>query len=239
MNKNLAYATLSLIVLTSCNGGQISAVKSSEPVIVTQDVAVTTSQKSNIIVNTKGNQDQYNKIQVEPLHNKSNTVTKKEENDKNKIKFYNIKLSKANQKLVWEYCKKYGVDYEFALAVIYHESGFETNKVYTTKWEHSIGLFQINSKTTLKPIEQKLGKNINLKNAEDNIQAGVYWLKYNMDYYKKQGFSDKYKLQGTYVIYNMGIGAGAKYIRNNGVSHKNSNHVMEVMKQLKTIGGIK
>jgi N-acetylmuramoyl-L-alanine amidase len=120
--------------------------------------------------------------------------------------------SKAEiQSIVASTARKHGVDPSLALAVAFHESGFQQHVVSPVD---AIGVMQV-LPSTGRGISQSAGRNLDLLNVHDNVLAGVLLLKQLL---RSTGAEDK-ALAGYY----QGLGSVAKrgrlpqtdaYIRN-------------------------
>ncbi len=75
--------------------------------------------------------------------------------------------------LVTKTAKKYGVDPSLALAVAYHESGFQQRVVSPVD---AIGVMQV-LPSTGRALNRQHGRNLDLLRADDNITAGVILLR--------------------------------------------------------------
>ena len=75
--------------------------------------------------------------------------------------------------LVTKTAKKYGVDPSLALAVAYHESGFQQRVVSPVD---AIGVMQV-LPSTGRALNRQHGRDLNLLRADDNITAGVILLR--------------------------------------------------------------
>jgi LysM repeat protein len=81
--------------------------------------------------------------------------------------------SKATvRKLVYRTARKHHVDPSLALAVAYHESGFQQRVVSSVD---AIGVMQV-LPSTGRVLSRQYGRNLNLLKAQDNITAGVLLL---------------------------------------------------------------
>lgn len=120
-------------------------------------------------------------------------------------------------------CKKYGVDYELALAVLLHESGGVVDAVNTnTNGTVDKGLMQINS-VNYKWLEEEIGIT-NIEDPWQNIEAGVFML---------GEFSAKYDDEHQILMsYNMGSGTMRKLNRKGIYSSRYSRKVVSIMKEI-------
>lgn len=120
-------------------------------------------------------------------------------------------------------CKKYGVDYELALAVLLYESGGVVDAVNTnTNGTVDKGLMQINS-VNYKWLEEEIGIT-NIEDPWQNIEAGVFML---------GEFSAKYDDKHQILMsYNMGSGTMRKLNRKGIYSSRYSRKVVSIMEEI-------
>lgn len=146
------------------------------------------------------------------LHNVSrgNTsrITAKDLAVDSSFKLYNINLSSDLQRYAYNMCKKYGVNYETFLALMYTESKYNPNAVSST---NDYGICQINSSNHAY-LRNVLGVT-DFFNPYENIKAGVYWLAryYNSWGYMKDSPEYEYNVLNSY---NFGTGAYYRYLDN-------------------------
>lgn len=81
--------------------------------------------------------------------------------------------------LIVQYARRYGIDPALPLAVGWQESGFNQTVVSRTG---AVGVMQVEPYTG-RHISFLLGRRFNLRNMDDNIHAGVYWLSQLVAYY--------------------------------------------------------
>jgi LysM repeat protein len=81
--------------------------------------------------------------------------------------------------LITTWAAYYGVDTGLALAIAWQESGFNQSEVSATG---AIGVMQVEPYTGRR-IAQLLSRSFNLYLANDNVQAGVFWLSNLLRYY--------------------------------------------------------
>lgn len=141
-----------------------------------------------------------------------------------RAKIYNIKLSSYLQTYTYRICKKYKVDYELALAVMFNESSFNP-KAYNSRCG-DFGIMQIN-KQNHNWLSKKLGIT-DFFDAEQNIHAGVYMLSLN------NGEGYHYIL----MSYNMGEPRTTELYQSGVFTSKYSLKVMDTYYKLKETGGI-
>jgi len=135
-----------------------------------------------------------------------------------------IPLSKSNQKHLYDTCKKYGVDYIEALAVMTVEnSQYDPNLKYKNKnGTIDYGLFQINN-SNREWLKKELGIT-DLLDPYQNITAGVYIL---------SDLGNRLKGHKKYIAYNMGESGMKKYISRGNNTTRYSRKVMETYEKLK------
>lgn len=149
------------------------------------------------------------------------------------FKEYSIKLPVDQQKYVYNMCKKYGVEYELFLAVMYKESGFNPNAKSSTGY----GICQINP-SNLSYLRKKIGTT-DLFDPYQNIQAGVYWLsRYYRSWSKTKDLEDR--TLNILNSYNWGEGRYKTYLArgNNAHSWYYGNKVLAIRDKLVTNGGL-
>lgn len=122
--------------------------------------------------------------------------------------FYTIE----HEEIIYKYSKEYGVDPILMLAIIRNESKFKTD---ATSHKNAVGLMQI-MEPTANEIANRLGlENIDLTDAETNIQIGIKY------------FSELEQKYGNYQIalaaYNAGQGNVDIWIENGTISPDGSN----------------
>lgn len=142
-----------------------------------------------------------------------------------RVRTYNIKLSRDLQQYTYLMCAKYKVDYELALSVMYVESSFNPN-AYNSKSGDS-GLCQIN-KCNHGWLSKKLGIT-DFFDPKQNIEAGVYMLSVN----KNEGY------HFNLISYNAGTNNANKLYQQGIYSSKYSRKVMNVYYNLRETGTIK
>lgn len=150
------------------------------------------------------------------------------------FKQYNIKLSADLQRYTYNMCKRYGVPYETMLALMYVESGYNTNAISST---NDYGICQINM-CNYYYLNRNLGVT-DLLNVYDNIKAGTYWI---ARYYKSWGkyYSGELLERNALNAYNFGDGGYRNYLNNGGTAYswKYANKVLEAKTKLVENGGL-
>ncbi len=111
------------------------------------------------------------------------------------------------KELVFEYADYYGLERALVFAMIKTESSFDPNAVSRAG---AVGLMQITNKTG-KYIAQKLGvEKYDLKNDNDNINFGCYYIKYLYIRFKN--------MDTALVAYNAGEGNVTLWLMDNKLS---------------------
>ena len=112
------------------------------------------------------------------------------------------------KELVFEYADYYGLERALVFAMIKTESSFDPNAVSRAG---AVGLMQITNKTG-KYIAQKLGvEKYDLKNDNDNINFGCYYIKYLYIRFKN--------MDTALVAYNAGEGNVTLWLMDNKLSN--------------------
>ena len=112
------------------------------------------------------------------------------------------------KELVFEYADYYGLERALIFAVIKTESSFNPN---AESKKGAVGLMQI-TKRTGEYIAQKLGvENYNLKNNDDNINFGCYYIKYLFARFKD--------MDTAIIAYNAGEGNVSLWLQNKDLSN--------------------
>lgn len=146
------------------------------------------------------------------------------------FRYYNISLSRELQEYAFNICKKYGIEYELFLSVMYNESRFNPNA--SSGVAH--GLCQIHQ-SNFSSLSSKLGIT-SLYDPYDNMTAGAYMLAmYTANASKRVSGDDitVYALNS----YNMGEGAYYSICYSKGILDRAySNTVLRVRNNLITTG---
>lgn len=126
---------------------------------------------------------------------------------------YNIKLSAEKQKYAYNMCKRYGVNYELFLALMYVESGYNAK---ATGGGGSAGMCQI-MPANLSHLRRKIGVT-NLYDPYQNIKAGAYWLSRYVKSWSDEASGETLELHAL-NSYNWGEGGYRNYLaRGNSAS---------------------
>lgn len=150
------------------------------------------------------------------------------------FKQYNIKLPVEQQQFAYNLCKKYGIQYELFLAVMYKESGFNQ---YAVGGGNSYGLCQIHV-SNFSNLRSRLGVS-NFTDPYDNMTAGAYLLS-NYFASARKVVSDSDSVE-AYALnsYNMGEGVFFNNCYSKGVLHRAySNSIKSIRNSLIANGGI-
>ena len=147
---------------------------------------------------------------------------------------YNIALPVEQQQYAYNVCKKYGVQYELLLAIMYKESGFNPSAV---GGGNSYGLCQIHV-SNFSNLRAKLGVS-NFTDPYDNMTAGAYLLSHYFAAARAK-VSDADAVE-AYALnaYNMGEGIYFTNCYSQGILHRGySNSVRAIRNSLIANGGI-
>ena len=149
------------------------------------------------------------------------------------FKQYNIGLPVEQQKYAYNLCQQYGVQYELFLAVMYKESGFNSNAV---GGGNSYGLCQIHI-SNQSNLSRKLGIT-NLLDPYDNMTAGVYLLANYINSARSKVSGDAVEVYGLNA-YNMGEDAYYNSCYSQGILNRGySNSVISIKNALINNGGL-
>lgn len=149
------------------------------------------------------------------------------------FKQYNISLPVEQQKYAYNLCKQYGIQYELFLAVMYKESGFNSNAI---GGGNSYGLCQIHVSNHAN-LCNKLGVS-NFLDPYDNMTAGAYLLAHYMSAARSKVSGDAIEVYGLNA-YNMGEGAYYNYCYSQGILNRGySNSVIAIKNRLINNGGL-
>lgn len=150
------------------------------------------------------------------------------------FKKYNIALPVEQQHYAYNVCKRYGVQYELLLAIMYKESGFNPSAV---GGGNSYGLCQIHV-SNFSNLRSKLGVS-NFTDPYDNMTAGAYLLSHYFAAARAK-VSDADAIE-AYALnaYNMGEGIYFTNCYSQGILHRGySNSVRAIRNSLIANGGI-
>lgn len=146
------------------------------------------------------------------------------------FRYYNINLSRQLQEYAFNICKKYGVEYELFLAIMYNESRFNPNASSGVAY----GLCQIHQ-SNFSNLSRKLGIS-DFYNPYDNMTAGAYMLSTYIASASKKVTGDDITVYAL-NSYNMGEGAYYSTCYSKGILDRGySNAVLRVRNNLITTG---
>lgn len=135
---------------------------------------------------------------------------------------YNIPLDEKQQQFVLEQAEKYNLSPSLCFAVMAVESGFDV----TANNSSSHGIMQLNS-NTYPTLAQALGiADFDVYDFYDNVQAGIYKLSLERDYWQEQGYSDEEVFCAMLISYNRGRAGARHYIEQNGLEAEYINKVL-------------
>lgn len=115
-------------------------------------------------------------IEVELGKFKEELIILKSMVDKSKY-LRDIPLSEELQLHTFLTAKRYQIDYDLVLAVMFRESSFKLNAVNDNGGSKDFGLMQVNDKYWAEEIEGELGYLDWRTNPYENIEAGIYILR--------------------------------------------------------------
>lgn len=145
---------------------------------------------------------------------------------------YNIALPVEQQQYAYNICKKYGIEYELLLAVMYKESRFNPNATGSNAY----GLCQIHG-SNLSMLSYRLGIS-SLYDPYDNMTAGAYLLSTYFGVAQNYVSGENVEIYALNA-YNMGEGAYYTSCFSRGVLNREySNSVIAIKNIIKTNGGI-
>lgn len=148
------------------------------------------------------------------------------------FRYYNIPLSREYQEYAYNICKKYGIQYELLLAVMYCESGFNVNASSGTAY----GLCQIHY-SNYSNLSSKLGIT-DLFDPYDNMTSGAYMLSLYLNNARKFVSEDSVEVYAL-NSYNMGDAAYYSQCFSQGILNRAySNKVISVKNSLISRGTI-
>lgn len=143
------------------------------------------------------------------------------------IKEFSDKLSKSEQRYIYQTARDYGLEYELVLAICKVESNF--NK-YCISESNDFSIMQVNGYWT-KPLTEEFGYKIDLMDFKTNVRAGCHILAQNFKDWKKY---EKESLEKYYYLsinsYNHGTSAiKRKYVVSRGKDIKTREYGQLVM----------
>lgn len=129
---------------------------------------------------------------------------------------YDIPLTAAQQRLVYETAEQYELPYTLCLAVMATESSYDP----LAKCGNSAGMMQLNS-NTYPALAEDLGiKDFDVYDFADNVQVGIYKLSLERDHWQEQGYSDEEVFAAMLISYNRGRTGARRYIERYGMEAK-------------------
>ena len=135
---------------------------------------------------------------------------------------YDVLLSEAQQQFVVKQAEEYNLSPSLCFAVMAVESGFDV----TANNSSSHGIMQLNS-NTYPTLAQALGiADFDVYDFYDNVQAGIYKLSLERDYWQEQGYSDEEVFCTMLISYNRGRAGARHYIEQNGLEAEYINKVL-------------
>lgn len=150
------------------------------------------------------------------------------------FKQYNIKLPLEQQQYAYNICKRYGIEYELFLAVMYKESGFNP---YALGGGNSYGLCQIHISNHAN-LRNKLGIT-DFYNPYDNMTAGAYLLSLYFGSARRVVAGNEAIEAYALNSYNMGEGVYYNKCYSQGILHREySNSIRALRNRLITNGGL-
>lgn len=133
---------------------------------------------------------------------------------------YDISLSQELQEYTYDMCSFYDVDYELALALMWHESNFDAAAISSTD---DYGLMQINE-VNHDYLRETLGI-VDFLDPYDNIECGVYTISTLVHEYEDNNLA--------LMVYNMGRRGAAKCWSDGIYKSVYSQSVLAKMEKLK------
>lgn len=129
-----------------------------------------------------------------------------------------IPLSIELQKYIYEMCKKYGVDYMFALSIAKTESSFKIDASCKNNTDNffSRGLFQLNERYVSEFVELTGLKDFNINNPLHNIEGGVAKLANLNKFWGKYELAEEDNWYAVTNSYNLGLNKYKNQVRSRG-----------------------
>ncbi|MCY9737544.1 transglycosylase SLT domain-containing protein [Paenibacillus alvei] len=191
-----------------------------------QSETSTDQKQTNEQKNTQNNKD-----------NKKVQTTKSKENIE-PYKKYNVPLTDAEKKYLWEKCKEKGIQFDLALAIMKTESDFRKHLTSDTN-DH--GIMQVNGETAkyMLRLFDDLPSDYDLYDYKTNVQFGLAELKYLQNTWRDKGLSKSKEQFYIIVSYNRGVAGAKRWVRDNGFNNQYYDKVVGNMDTLKTKGGFK
>ena len=147
---------------------------------------------------------------------------------------YNISLPVEYQKYAYNLCNRYGIDYPLFIALMYRESGFNSNAI---GGGYAYGLCQIGI-SNYSNLNAKLGIT-DLLDPYDNMTAGAYMLNLYMGIAATKVSDEKTKIVYALNAYNMGENAYYNSCFSQGIIDRAySNNILSTRERLVSTGGL-
>jgi membrane-bound lytic murein transglycosylase MltF len=105
--------------------------------------------------------------------------------------------------VIQKYAEQYGIDWRLALAVIDHESGFDTS---ATSDKGASGLMQITPSTQSQIANEWGVDSAHFDRPYENIRGGIYYLSKIYRSFDAEQFSEEDRISLTLAAYNAGLG---------------------------------
>lgn len=128
--------------------------------------------------------------------------------------YYNVPLSYELQDFIRDKCKKYEVNMETILSIMFVESNFnkEAKSKNNIGGNCSVGIMQLNNNYVNWFAELTDIKDFNINNVYHNIEGGIAVYKNYRDYWEQKGYKDKKLEIYTLNSFNMGTRGYRNYI---------------------------
>lgn len=147
-------------------------------------------------------------------------ITSRQERE---IPIYDIPLSKELQEYTYQQAQLNELPLTLVYAVMKVESDFDP----MANSGSSKGLMQLNTNTYPWLAEEVGIDNPNPFDEKQNIQMGVWYLKWLSDYWRNQGYSEELIFNLSLLSYNRGVYGAKTYIQNHGYDHVYIDKVLE------------
>lgn len=130
---------------------------------------------------------------------------------KNEYYIPGIELSQELQRHTYLLSKIYNVDYSLIISIMWVESRFDPQALNTanSNGTYDIGLMQINS-TNIEWVNELAGRELDLYNPYDNIEAGILIYSTYKNYWKDKVSETELLQRHTLLTYNRGLGGFKK-----------------------------
>ena len=201
----------------------------------TNDIEIARKQIDTVVTLEAQNRIVEVGTKIVPVVSRSSVVTSiRNTNLGSDFKVYNIKLPQEEQEYAYKVCKRYGIEYELFLAVMYKESGYNR---YALGGGNSYGLCQIHVSNHAS-LRNKLGIS-DYYNPYDNMTAGAYLLSLYFGNARKQQTTKEGIEAYALNSYNMGEGVFIRNCYSKGVLNREySNSIRSLRDRLVINGGL-